>query len=63
MLLVAEAFSRGNIKTEGFQSRIVAVPEDMVQVCWGPERPRLRSRRSRWARSRSSTGPCGTHWR
>ena len=32
MLLVAEAFSRGNIKTEGFQSRLVAVPEDMVPL-------------------------------
>ena len=32
MLLVAEAFSRGNIKTEGFQSRIVPVPEDAVPL-------------------------------
>ena len=32
MLLVAEAFSRGNARTEGFKSRIVPVPADMVSL-------------------------------
>ena len=38
MLLVAEAFSRGNVKTEGFKSRIVPVPADMVPQL-APETP------------------------
>ena len=38
MLLVAEAFSRGNIKTEGFQSRIVPIPEDAAPLL-APETP------------------------
>ena len=37
-ILVAEAFSRGNIKTEGFQSRLVQIPEDMVALIT-PESP------------------------
>ena len=29
-ILVAEALSRGNVKTEGFQSRLLPIPEDML---------------------------------
>ena len=29
-ILVAEAISRGNIKTQGFQSRLLPIPEDML---------------------------------
>ena len=32
MVLVAEAFSRGNSKTEGFKSRVVPVPEKAVRL-------------------------------
>ena len=32
MLLVAEAFSRGNVRTEGFKSRVLPVPADMVPL-------------------------------
>ncbi|TCM86554.1 CRISPR-associated protein Cse1 [Rhodovulum steppense] len=39
MLLVAEAFSRGNSKTDGFRSRIVPVPKAMVGHMLGA-RPR-----------------------
>lgn len=39
MLLVAEAFSRGNSKTDGFKSRIVPVPMAMVREMFG-EAPR-----------------------
>lgn len=39
MLLVAEAFSRGNSKTDGFRSRIVPVPKAMVAHMFGA-RPR-----------------------
>lgn len=35
MLLVAEALSRGNSKTDGFKSRIVPVPKAVVQVMFG----------------------------
>ncbi|MFC7705779.1 hypothetical protein ACFQXB_16455 [Plastorhodobacter daqingensis] len=38
MLLVAEAFARGNSKTDGFKSRIVPVPKAMVREMFG-ERP------------------------
>ena len=37
-VLVAEAFSRGNIRTDGFRSRIVPVPEDMASLL-GPGTP------------------------
>jgi CRISPR system Cascade subunit CasA len=39
ILLVAEAFARGNSKTDGFKSRIVPVPVAMVRVMFGA-RPR-----------------------
>lgn len=39
MLLVAEAFARGNSKTDGFKSRIVPVPVAMVRELFG-ERPK-----------------------
>jgi CRISPR system Cascade subunit CasA len=39
MLLVAEAFARGNSKTDGFKSRVVPVPMAMVRELFG-ERPR-----------------------
>lgn len=39
MLLVAEAFSRGNSKTDGFKSRVVPVPQAMVAWVFGA-RPR-----------------------
>ena len=32
MLLIAEAFSRGNSKTEGFKSRVVAAPRQILSV-------------------------------
>lgn len=35
MLLVAEAFSRGNSKTDGFRSRVVPVPNAMVGHLFG----------------------------
>jgi len=35
MLLVAEAFSRGNSKTDGFRSRVVPVPKAMVAQMFG----------------------------
>lgn len=38
MLLVAEALSRGNSKTDGFKSRVVPVPKAMVRQMFG-ERP------------------------
>ena len=31
-ILVAEALSRGNVKTEGFQSRLLPIPEDMLPL-------------------------------
>jgi CRISPR system Cascade subunit CasA len=40
MLLVAEAFSRGNSKTDGFKSRVVPVPKAMVAHIFG-EKPAL----------------------
>lgn len=39
MLLVAEAFARGNSKTDGFKSRIVPVPMTMVRDLFG-DRPK-----------------------
>jgi CRISPR system Cascade subunit CasA len=39
MLLVAEAFARGNSKTDGFKSRVVPVPVAMVRDLFG-ERPK-----------------------
>lgn len=36
MLLIAEAFSRGNSKTDGFRSRVVPVPKAMVSELFGP---------------------------
>lgn len=39
MLLVAEAFARGNSKTDGFKSRVVPVPKAMVREMFGA-RPR-----------------------
>ena len=39
MLLVAEAFARGNSKTDGFKSRIVPVPLAMVRELFG-QRPK-----------------------
>lgn len=39
MLLVAEAFSRGNSKTDGFKSRIVPVPMSVMRSLFG-ERPK-----------------------
>ena len=39
MLLVAEAFARGNSKTDGFKSRMVPVPLAMVRELFG-ERPK-----------------------
>mgnify|MGYP007125030103 FL=1 len=39
MLLVAEAFGRGNSKTDGFKSRVVPVPVAMVRELFG-ERPK-----------------------
>jgi CRISPR system Cascade subunit CasA len=39
MLLVAEAFARGNSKTDGFKSRVVPVPLAMVRDLFG-ERPK-----------------------
>lgn len=38
MLLIAEAFSRGNSKTDGFRSRVIPVPKAMVTQMFG-ERP------------------------
>lgn len=38
MLLVAETFSRGNSKTDGFRSRVVPVPKAMVTQLFG-DRP------------------------
>lgn len=38
MLLVAEAFSRGNSKTDGFKSRVVPVPKAMLRQLFG-EKP------------------------
>lgn len=35
MLLIAEAFARGNSKTDGFKSRIVPVPKAMVAEMFG----------------------------
>jgi CRISPR system Cascade subunit CasA len=40
MVLVAEAFARGNSKTEGFRSRVVPVPKAMVADLFG-ERPAM----------------------
>ncbi|MTH62544.1 CRISPR-associated protein Cse1 [Paracoccus litorisediminis] len=37
MLLVAEAFARGNSKTDGFKSRIVPVPMAMVRKMFGAQ--------------------------
>lgn len=37
MLLVAEAFARGNSKTDGFKSRVVPVPVAMVGKLFGAE--------------------------
>lgn len=37
MLLVAEAFARGNSKTDGFKSRIVPVPVAMLRRLFGAE--------------------------
>ena len=31
-ILVAEALSRGNVKTDGFQSRLLPIPEDMLRM-------------------------------
>lgn len=39
MLVVAEAFARGNSKTDGFKSRVVPVPVAMVRELFG-ERPK-----------------------
>ena len=39
MLLIAEAFSRGNSKTDGFRSRVVPIPKAMVSELFG-SRPR-----------------------
>ena len=39
MLLVAEAFARGNSKTDGFKSRIIPVPVAMVRDLFG-DRPK-----------------------
>lgn len=39
MLLVAEAFARGNSKTDGFKSRVVPVPVAMVRDLFG-EKPK-----------------------
>lgn len=39
MLLVAEAFARGNSKTDGFKSRVVLVPVAMVRDLFG-EKPK-----------------------
>ena len=36
MALVAEAFSRGQSKTDGFRSRIVPIPRGVVQTFFGP---------------------------
>ena len=35
MAIVAEAFSRGNSKTDGFKSRVVPVPKAVVKVAFG----------------------------
>ncbi|HBD91308.1 MAG: hypothetical protein A2092_15090 [Rhodobacteraceae bacterium GWE1_64_9] len=40
MLLVAEAFSRGNSKTDGFKSRVVPVPKVMLRQLFG-EKPTM----------------------
>ncbi len=40
-LLVAEAFSRGNSKTFGFQSRIVPVPGGVLRDFWGTPMEKL----------------------
>lgn len=40
MLLIAEAFARGNSKTDGFKSRVVPVPMAMVRELFG-ERPKV----------------------
>lgn len=37
MLLIAEAFSRGNSKTDGFRSRVIAVPRAVQRVMFGTE--------------------------
>jgi CRISPR system Cascade subunit CasA len=36
MVLVAEAFARGNSKTDGFKSRVVPVPVALVRELFGP---------------------------
>jgi len=35
MLLIAEAFSRGNSKTDGFRSRVIPVPKAVVKAVFG----------------------------
>lgn len=44
MLLVAEALSRGNSKTEGFKSRVIPVPETAVQLFQSPNAAELSTR-------------------
>ena len=41
MLIVAEAFSRGNNKTEGFKSRVVPAPGHAVRLFGSPTRNKL----------------------
>ena len=41
MLLVAEALSRGNNKTEGFKSRVVPVPNNVVRLFQSPNAAKL----------------------
>ncbi|ODN66293.1 hypothetical protein A6302_04450 [Methylobrevis pamukkalensis] len=36
MLLIAEAFARGNSKTDGFRSRVIPVPKAILQEFLGP---------------------------
>ena len=37
MVLVAEAFARGNSKTDGFKSRVIPVPKAVRKVMFGTE--------------------------
>lgn len=37
MALVAEAFARGNSKTDGFKSRVIPVPKKVIKSMLGPE--------------------------
>ena len=41
MLLVAEALSRGNSKTEGFKSRVIPVPDGAVRLFQSPNAAKL----------------------